>query len=100
MYNFPEQYSDALRLLCEGMLGFPLWSFTASKIYSIVETLYVRSYFSSVSGSSKRTLCLEVWNTFMSCIGCVPSTENDVQGSSKELLGDEQVLVVQGWYTC
>lgn len=21
MYNFPEQYSDALRLLCEGMLG-------------------------------------------------------------------------------
>lgn len=91
MYNFPEQYSDALRLLCEGMLGF-----TAGKIYSIVETLYVRSYFSSVSGSSKRTLCLEVWNTFMSCIGCVPSTENEVQGSSKELLGDEQVLVVQG----
>ena len=33
----------------------------------------------------------------MSCIGCVPSTENEVQGSSKELLGDEQVSVVQAW---
>ncbi|CAH3172967.1 unnamed protein product, partial [Porites evermanni] len=67
MYNFPEQYSDALRLLCEG--------------------------------SSKRTLCLEVWNTFMSCIGCVPSTEKEVQGSSKELLGDEQVLETLDWLT-
>ena len=67
-----------------------------AKYKSIVETLYVRSYFSSVSGSSKRTLCVEVWNTFMSCIGCVPSTEKEVQGSSKELLGDEQVLVVEG----
>ncbi|KAJ7394035.1 Ectopic P granules protein 5 [Desmophyllum pertusum] len=67
MYNFPEQYSDALRLLCEG--------------------------------SSKRTLCLDVWNTFLSCIGCVPTNENEPQNTSKEVLGDEQVLETLDWLT-
>lgn len=66
-YNFPEQYSDTLRLLCEG--------------------------------SSKRSLCLDVWNTFLSCIGCVPATENEQQNSSKEVLGDEQVLETLDWLT-
>ena len=56
-------------------------------------------YFLSLSlfylaGSSKRTLCLEVWNTFLSCIGCVPTTENEQQNTSKEVLGDEQVCVL------
>ena len=44
------------------------------------------------SGSSKRTLCLDVWSTFMSCIGCVPTSENEKQTPSKGVLGDEQVM--------
>jgi len=67
MYNFPEQYSDALRLLCEG--------------------------------SSKRTLSLDVWNTFLSCIGCVPTAENEQQNAPKNVLGDEQVLETLDWLT-
>ena len=48
----------------------------------------------SLSGSSKRTLCLDVWDTFLSCIGCVPPNENEPQTTSKEVLGDEQVRLV------
>nr|XP_058943375.1 ectopic P granules protein 5 homolog [Pocillopora verrucosa] len=67
MYNFPEQYSDGLRLLCEG--------------------------------SGKRTLCLDVWDKFLSCIGCVPTNEKEPPTASKEVLGDEQVLETLDWLT-
>ena len=48
---------------------------------------------SSIPGSSKRTLCLDVWSTFLSCIGCVPTNETEKQAVSKEVLGDEQVNI-------
>lgn len=49
--------------------------------------------FFSLSGSSKRTLCLDVWSKFLSCIGCVPTNETEKQTVSKEVLGDEQVNI-------
>lgn len=58
--------------------------------------LQLMSWFFSL-GSSKRSLCLDVWDRFLTCIGCVPTSEDQQQSSSKEFLGDEQVG--NGW-TC
>ena len=58
------------------------------------QTLHVIEALSHITGSSKRTLCLDVWNMFLSCIGCVLCDGSEPHNPSMDILGDEQVKLV------
>ena len=53
-------------------------------------------------GSVRRTLCLDVWDTFLRAIGCVPSQASAPPNNPQNtpILDDEQVLAVYKHFFC